>query len=117
MKEQGIPNVQIAKILKCDPRTIYNHLQALDTTKQYVRNRSVVFSHLQSRIIQYITDAKLQKANLNQLVWSLGVLYDKERLECGLSTQNIAYADMVKAQRDDEQKLKQLKDIVDKSKV
>lgn len=116
LKEQNISHAEIARILRCSPKTIYNQLKDIDITRQYIKTRSLVFSYLQRQIIQYITPAKLEKANLQQLTWALGVLYDKERLEMGLSTQNIAYADMIAAQRSDLAKLKELKEKVDPQK-
>ena len=73
-----------------------------------MRNRSFIFSWLQHQIIQYITPAKLQKASAYQLTGMIALLYDKERLEMGLSTQNIAYADMVQAKRNKLNDLKEL---------
>lgn len=69
-----------------------------------------MLSRLQAQIIQSITPTDLTKANLRDKVTAAAILYDKERLEMGLSTQNIAYADMIKAQQADLARLGELKD-------
>jgi hypothetical protein len=83
----------------------------VELTKDYVNHRPFILQDLQRRIIQYITPAKLKKAAVNQLVWSYGVLYDKERLETGQSTQNIAYAEAIKARDQHKIQLDELREI------
>jgi hypothetical protein len=46
---------------------------------------------MQAKLLKHIDNAKLEKASAYQLVGSLALLYDKERLERGQSTQNVSY--------------------------
>lgn len=96
LKEANLSNAAIARQLKCHPSSIYQRLQHIENTKKYVKHRSLIFASLQTKILQYVTDAKLRKAPLDRLIWSLAVLYDKERLESDKSTSNIAYASIIR---------------------
>lgn len=97
LKAQNFSNSEIAQRLNCHPSNITGRLQAIERTKQYVKNRVFILQDLQRKLLNHLTDGKLKKANPQQLVWAYGVIYDKERLETGQSTQNIVYADMIKA--------------------
>ncbi len=97
LKSKNLANSQIAKLLNCNPSNITRRLQDVELTKQYVNHRPTVFAHIQRIILNSITDADIKKANLRDKIVSAGILYDKERLETGQSTQNIAYADALKA--------------------
>ena len=98
LKSKNYSNSQIASLLKCSPSNITRRLQDVDVVKQYVNHRPFILQQIQRKIINYISDAKLQKANPYQLALMYGIFYDKERLETGQSTQNIAYADIIAAQ-------------------
>jgi len=43
-----------------------------------------------------LTEADIKKMSARDRVLAFGILYDKERLERGQSTENIAYADLTK---------------------
>lgn len=66
--------------------------------QHYKDHRADILSSYQQIILNSITPEDLKKAGLSQKMMAYGVLYDKERLERGQSTENIAYADMAKAQ-------------------
>ena len=71
----------------------------------YKDHRADILSSYQQLILNSITPEDLKKAGLSQKMMAYGVLYDKERLERGQSTENIAYADMAKAQAQVQEKL------------
>ncbi len=50
-----------------------------------------MLAEYQRKIIKSITASDIKEAKLKDRVVAFGVLYDKERLERGLSTENIAY--------------------------
>jgi hypothetical protein len=58
---------------------------------EFRRNRADTFADIQKIILQYITPEKLKQASLQQLGTLFGIMYDKERLEQNLSTENIAH--------------------------
>lgn len=89
---KGLTYQEIADILKTSKQTIHRNLIKLipdSTTEIYKEHRADILSHAQLRMLSNMTDAKLKKASARDLVISTGVLYDKERLERGLSTGNI----------------------------
>ncbi len=100
-KRRGLSQNQIAKLLDCSEFNISKrlapHRQLIDATTKYINNRPFILALEQEKIRQHITPAKLAKASARDLAVMFGIFYDKERLETGQSTQNIAYADMVKA--------------------
>jgi hypothetical protein len=60
-----------------------------DNVDFYKENRADIFAGIQQKILTGITDAELQKAPVQVKMMALGVIYDKERLERGQSTENI----------------------------
>lgn len=114
LKSKNYSNSQIATILKCDPSNITKRLQDIDITKDYITNKSFLIRHLERRVYYHFTDAKLKKANAQQLGILYGTIYDKGQLEEGKSTQNIAYADVVRAMNQEKMTLDKLKEIHNK---
>jgi len=112
LRKKHLSASQIAKIVGCSKPNIVQRLHraclSLDLTDRYRKNRAEVLGNLQRRISQSITDADLTKAGLRDKVISMGVLYDKERLETGQSTQNIFYADMIKAKSQVDKEIQEL---------
>jgi hypothetical protein len=65
----------------------YNIVKA--ETDEYVSNRAIVLQGLQHKILKSITDDDIKKTPTTQRLMAYGILYDKERLETGKSTQNV----------------------------
>lgn len=59
-------------------------------TDDYKGNRADFLAGLQEKVLASITENDLEKASLRDKVISMGVLFDKERLERGQSTVNLA---------------------------
>jgi hypothetical protein len=60
----------------------------------FKRHRAEILAGKQAEILKSLTNEELKKASVYQRVGMFGILYDKERLERGQSTQNVAYAEM-----------------------
>lgn len=90
----NMTDAEIARIADCDRSNVTRTLQryGIDTvaTDDYKSRRADVFAGLQQRILQSITDEAIKKTPAIQLVTAASILYDKERLERGESTQNIS---------------------------
>ncbi len=97
LRKKNLSTVQIATLLGCTPHNIQIRLKDVELVKDFVSNRSTIFSHPHRIILNSITSADIKKANLRDKIISAGVLYDKERLETGQSTQIMGYADALKA--------------------
>lgn len=88
----GLSYNRIAAIQGVTPPAVLNkikHLLPAAETDIYKTQRADIFSHAQLRILSSITASDLKKAPLQAKVVSAGILYDKERLERGLSTERI----------------------------
>lgn len=62
---------------------------------RYKDNRADILAGFQNRILEAIDSNKLDKASLKDIALSYGILYDKERLERGKSTENVAMSGLV----------------------
>jgi hypothetical protein len=64
----------------------------IDTTHldQYKRHRADIFAGLQHRMLISVTNDDIQKTPAIQRITGAAILYDKERLERGQSTVNLA---------------------------
>ena len=85
---------RIAKIQGVTTQAVHQRLRPLLPTEQteiYKNNRADIFANAQLKILTQLDLPRLKKAALRDLVISAGILYDKERLERGLSSQNISY--------------------------
>ena len=73
---------QIARVLGCSKQNIHDRLRDFDADgyERFRKSPDDVYEILQHRIISKIDDVKIAKSNLQQSVWSLGVLEDKKRL-------------------------------------
>lgn len=94
LAEKNLSHSQIATILGCSRSAITQRLAAHNyrsgEVQEYRKNRADVFAGLQLRVIASLSDADLQKAPFHSKVIALGILVDKERLERGQSTANVA---------------------------
>ena len=77
------------------------------TIDEFREQRADTFARFQQVILQYVTEAKLKGASLQQLGTLFGIMYDKERLERGQATEHIAHAHYEKL---DEHQVKALKE-------
>jgi hypothetical protein len=117
LKLKGNTLVDISKLLGVRLSTTQYHFEKLQNAFQnpellnlYEKNRIAFLQSLQMTLgVEIFDKAKLKKASVNNLAYAFSQFYNAERLELGQSTSNIAYADMVRAQRDDMERLKQLK--------
>ena len=57
---------------------------------QFVENRNAIVKSKQRMILDAITPEKVEKAPMRDLAVSYGILLDKDRLESGESTSNVA---------------------------
>lgn len=86
----GLTYQEIGKILNTSKQTIHRNLAKLipdKTTEVYKEHRADILSHAQLRILSNVTESKLKKSSARDLIVSAGILYDKERIERGGSTE------------------------------
>jgi hypothetical protein len=85
-KELGVTRAAVIKRRKVIPEGVL-----APTITEFRSQRADVFARLQQILLQHITEKKLKGASLAQIGTLFGIMYDKERLEKNLSTENIAH--------------------------
>lgn len=110
--KSGFTYEEIGKLFGVGATTVLHQVQTyindginLDFFKQH---RADIFASKQAQILKSLSQKKIEKATAYQLTGMMGILYDKERLERGQSTQNIAYADMSREMKDMDKEIKAL---------
>ena len=110
INNKGLSITDTAKLLNTTKSNVSVRLSKAGFKPNYLQlykdHRADILSSYQQLILNSITPEDLKKAGLSQKMMAFGVLYDKERLERGQSTENIAYADMAKAQAIVQDKIK-----------
>jgi DNA-binding IclR family transcriptional regulator len=91
--QPGLSVREIARLTDCDHSNVVRTLQRYGISQteaqSYGERRAEILQGIQDRLLSTITDTDIQKSSLLQRVTATGILYDKERLERGLSTANI----------------------------
>jgi len=85
-QELGVTRAAVIKRRKVIPVGVL-----APTITEFRSQRADVFARLQQILLQHITEKKLKGASLAQIGTLFGIMYDKERLEKNLSTENIAH--------------------------
>ncbi len=84
---------EIAAIQGVSPQAIHGRIKNLlppDELSVYKDHRADILAGIQAKLLSHLDDDRLAKASAYQLVGSMGLLYDKERLERGMSTANLS---------------------------
>ncbi len=84
---------EIAAIQGVTPQAIHQKIKdllPLPENQVYLDHRADILSNAQLRLLAALDDEKINKMAGDRLVWSAAVLYDKERLERGMSTANLS---------------------------
>ena len=95
LRLKNLSYADIAKHFSCSPQAVHeaispyipNEIVNLDIFKA---KRSDILAAKQFEVLQALDSGKLQNAGVKDLAIVFGTIYDKERLERGLSTQNSA---------------------------
>lgn len=86
---------QIAAVAGCHHVHVGRTLKAYGIIKgkvnNYISNRAMILAGVQQRLLASITDADIKKTPVGSRILAVSQLFDKERLERGQSTANVAY--------------------------
>jgi DNA-directed RNA polymerase specialized sigma subunit len=100
---KGMNMTEIGKVLGCSTAAISirlkGHTEDLNALIPFKDSRADTLAFYQRKLLNSIDKGAIEKCSAYQRVGMFGILYDKERLERGESTQNIAYASMDKTFR------------------
>jgi hypothetical protein len=117
LRQKGLSTTQIGKIVDCSKTNVANILAKYEVEQEQVNNykdyRADILAGLQARILLSIDDADIKKAPMGLRVLAVSQLYDKERLERGLSTNNIDAHLMLRNDQTLDSKLSELQAMVD----
>lgn len=112
LRKRNLTYTQIAKTLGCSKMNIQERLKKIhneiERVDDFKKHKADILAIHQNRLISSITPEVIEKAGLKDRAIAFGVMYDKERLERGKSTQNVAYADLVRMREQKEKELKAL---------
>jgi len=93
-RKQGLSLPEIGGILGISKQAVHQRLQPyaeeLENLEDYKEHRADILALKGRQILKNIDNDRLEKASAYQLAGMYGILYDKERLERGESTHNIA---------------------------
>ncbi len=97
-RNQGLSYGEIAKLTGCSRQNVQQRLEAAEYSKEDLENfkkhRGDAFAHFQSLLLNSLTPEAIKGMPPYQRIIGLSVLYDKERLERGKSTENINIAEV-----------------------
>ena len=114
IENKNLTITETAKFLGSSKSNISTRLSSVGYKPHYLKkfkdNRADVLATYEQLLLNSITPSDIKDAKLRDKVTSFAILYDKERLERGQSTDNIAYVDMLKAQELEQEKLKKFED-------
>jgi len=96
--KQANPNLttrQIGELTDCDHshvvRVLQRHNLEMQRIIEFKENRADIFAGLQDRLLSSITEDEIKKAPVGSRILGACQIYDKERIERGLSTENVSY--------------------------
>ena len=116
-RNKGLTYKEIGKLTGCSRQNIQQRLEIVEYSKEDLENfkkhRGDVFAFMQSKLINSIDLEEIKEMNPYQRIISTGILFDKERLQRGESTENIdvvaANLNIAELQRQAEELRKSLK--------
>lgn len=115
LRLRGMSLAAIGKMYSMTPEAIAYRikgcLKALldESSTAYVENKSAILSATEKKILDELTDRKkIKKANLSSLAYAFSQIYGANRLEQGLSTQNIAYKEILSEKEKISEKIREL---------
>lgn len=115
LRKKGLTHKEIGKIVGIARENVTRRLLDVDIPgiETFKRNRADVFAYHEEKLLNSITDAQIKKAPMRDKVVSMGILYDKERLERDLSTSNTitVIADIEALRKDRENRDKEVLDV------
>lgn len=92
LKRKDLTDEQVAALLGCErsniTKRLAKHKDEIEGLDRFKKHRGDILAWNQKRLLGSITDDEIRKAPLGTKVLAACQLYDKERLERGLSTNN-----------------------------
>ena len=97
LRKKNLSYNEIAELVGRTKQTVHKRLQPyvedINNLQSFKDHRADILAVHQARLLNSLTPDAIKECSPYQRVGMFGILYDKERIERGMSTQNIAYAD------------------------
>ena len=101
LRDKNLNHGQIAQLLGCDrsnvSRRLAKYKPTLEKIDRYKKHRADIYANLQTELLSGVTPDKIKDSSATQLITGAAILYDKERLERGQSTQNMSVASLIES--------------------
>ena len=98
LRKKGLSYPEIGQLVGCSHQSVQERLapfmEAIENLPAIKDHRADLFTVYGHSILSSLQEGDIKEASLLQRVTAMGILYDKERLERGQSTANVAYADL-----------------------
>ena len=98
LRKRGLTYKEIGNILGCTRQNIELRLRPfkaeIEALPSFKEQKADVLAVFQQKILNSLTPGDIKSMPVGSRLTGFGILYDKERLERGQSTENVAYADM-----------------------
>ncbi len=98
LRKRGNTYKEIGNILGCTRQNIELRLRPfkaeIEALPSFKEQKADVLAVFQQKILNSLTPRDIKSMPVGSRLTGFGILYDKERLERGQSTENISYADM-----------------------
>ena len=97
-RNKGLSYQDIADLVGCSKPNVIERLQTCGydpkRLKNFTKNRADMLAHLQSELLNSLTPEAINDIPAHHRMLAMGILYDKERLERGKSSQNISIVEI-----------------------
>ena len=94
----GLTLREVGKIMDCSKVSIHKAVKGLlmpkEALDEFNNSKADIIASKEAQILLNLTTEDIQKASAYQKAGMFALLYDKERLERGQSTSNVAYYDI-----------------------
>jgi hypothetical protein len=92
--QNGFSRAEIARMFFCTPQAIGNKLRAhgidIQALRAFKSGKAELLSHVQMRLLESVTDKKIENTGLRDVFTALNIAGNMERLERGQSTSNVS---------------------------
>jgi type I restriction-modification system DNA methylase subunit len=97
LRKRGNSYKEIGKILGCTKQNVDLRLRPfkaeIEALESFKEHKADVLGVYQQKLLNSLTDSDIKRMPPGSRLTGFGILYDKERLERSLSTENVSYAD------------------------
>ena len=97
-RNKGLSMQDIANLVGCSKSNVQERLERCGydpaRLKNFTKNRADLMAHIQSELLNSLTPEAINAMLPHHRVLSSAILYDKERLERGKSSQNISIVEI-----------------------